>query len=324
MPRKKARYFYNTHTLKYEPLVISWKQRLKKWFGQGMMTITLTGIILLAAYYLIDSPKEKELKREISQLKFEYELLNQKSEDFEKVLKSLQDRDDNMFRVIFEAEPIPAPVREAGYGGANKYKDLEFYENADLMISAHRRLDRIGKQLYIQSKSYDEIARMIKNKSDMMASIPAIQPIANNDLKRIASGFGNRIHPFFKTPKMHWGLDFTAPPGTEIHCTGNGIVSKVAFEAGYGKYVIVDHGFGYETLYAHMKDTHVKKGQQLKRGDVLGTVGNTGLSMAPHLHYEVIRNGQKIDPINYFYNDLTAEEYEMVIELARTHNQSYD
>lgn len=324
MPSKKARYFYNTHTLKYEKVVVTWKQWLLKLMGHGAATITLTGIILLAAYYTIDSPKEKELKREIAQMQFQYELLNGKLDNFEKILGGLQERDDNIYRVIFEAEPIPGSVREAGFGGTNKYRDLEFYPNSDLMIATSRRLDKMSKQLYIQSKSYDEINRMIKSKTEMLASIPAIQPIANKDLLRIASGFGYRIHPIYKTSRMHAGMDFTAPMGTDIYCTGDGMVIDIDHGRGYGKNVVVDHGFGYHTIYAHMKEVIVHKGQKVKRGDILGTVGNSGLSTAPHLHYEVVKNNVKVDPINFFYNDLTPEEYERVIELATQHNQSFD
>lgn len=327
MPTKKAKYFYNAHTLKYEKIVITWRQRMLRWMGQSAAVITLTAGVLLFVYFtdFFDSPKEKQLKREISQLKLEYEMLNDKLGDFEKIIGGLQERDDNIYRVIFEAEPIPVSVREAGYGGSNKYKALEFYQNSDLMISTARRLDKMSKQLYIQSKSYDEINKMIKSKADMLASIPAIQPIANKDLQRIASGFGYRIHPIYKTTRMHTGMDFTAPVGTDIYCTGDGIVIEADNNMhGYGRNVVVDHGFGFKTIYAHMTKFNVRKGQKVKRGDVLGTVGSSGLSTAPHLHYEVVRNGTKVDPLNYFYNDLTPEEYQKVIELSTQHNQSFD
>lgn len=325
MPRKKAKYIYNTHTLKYERVVVTWRERLLRWFAQGAAVLSFTGVVVAAAFHFVDSPKEKQLKREIAVMKFQYELLNDKLGSFEKIMKGLQDRDDNIYRVIFEAEPIPASMRQAGTGGANKYKELELYDNADVIISTYKRLDKLSKQLYIQTKSYDDLNMMIKNKEDMLASFPAIQPIANKDLQRIASGFGYRIHPIYKTSKMHTGIDFTAPIGTEIYCTGDGKVADTDhLGPGYGRNVIVDHGFGYQTIYAHMKEIFVKKGQRVKRGDVLGTVGNSGLSTAPHLHYEVVKNGVKVDPVNYFYNDLTPEEYEQVIELASRHNQSFD
>ena len=324
MPRKKARYFYNTHTLEYEKIVLSWKQRVLKWFGKFASSLTLAAIFLIFAYYTFDSPKEQQLKREVQRMELEYALLNQKLDNIDKVLKGLQDRDDNIYRVIFEAEPIPESVRDAGFGGANKYRNLEFYENAVLMRSTAERLDKLSKQMYIQSKSYDDIKRMIKNKSEMLSSIPAIQPVKNQELHRIASGFGYRIHPIYKTTRLHTGIDFTAPIGTDIYCTGDGVVKALDYGSGYGHNVIVDHGFGYQTIYAHMSKILVKKGQKVKRGDILGEVGNSGLSTAPHLHYEVVRNGQKVDPINYFYSDLTPEEFTKVIELATRHNQSFD
>ncbi len=324
MPRKKAKYIYNTHTLKYEVMVLSWKQRLYRWFGRGAAVVTLTGIILTIAYYTFDSPKEKQLKRENAQMKLRYELMNSKLNEIEKILKSLQDRDNNIFRTIFEAEPISDNIRRAGFGGANRYQDLAYYESSELMISSQRRLDTLSKQMYVQSKSYDEIIQLVKRKSEMLASIPAIQPISKKKMVRIASGFGYRIHPFYKTVKMHTGIDFTAPTGTEIHCTGDGTVIDTDHGSGYGHNVIVDHGFGYRTIYAHMDEIKVKKGQKMKRGDVLGTVGNSGLSMAPHLHYEVVKNGIKVDPVSYFYNDLTPEEYDEMLELASQNNQSFD
>jgi murein DD-endopeptidase MepM/ murein hydrolase activator NlpD len=257
-------------------------------------------------------------------MEVEYSVLGQKLDHIEKVLKGLQDRDDNIYRVIFEAEPIPSSIREAGFGGANKYKALEFFENAILMKSTAERLDKLSKQMYIQSKSYDDINSMIKSKSEMLSSIPAIQPIKNKGLNQIASGFGYRIHPIYKTTRLHTGIDFTASIGTDIYCTGDGIVTDLDYGSGYGHNVIIDHGFGYKTIYAHMSKIHVKKGQRVKRGDVLGEVGNSGLSTAPHLHYEVLKSGQKVDPIHYFYSDLTPEEYTTVIELATRHNQSFD
>lgn len=322
---KKTKFFYNRHTLKYEKIEETFQKRLFRITGFLTTSIIFAGIMLVFAYLYLDSPKEKQLKREISKLNFEFELANQKLERFEKVLTGLQERDDNIYRVIFESEPIPGSVREAGIGGSNKYGDLKYYQNGDLMIATSTRLDKLSRQLYIQSKSYDEINRLIKNKEEMLASIPAIQPVSNKDLTRIASGFGYRIHPVYKTRKMHHGVDFTAPTGTEIYCTGNGRVIKTQkSKRGYGNHVIIDHGFGYQSIYAHMYDIRVAEGQKVKRGDVLGTVGNTGLSTAPHLHYELVKNGKKIDPINYFYNDLTPEEYEKIIELSARHNQSFD
>lgn len=321
----KAKYYFNTNSLKYEKVVIPWGKRILRALGFLATAIVFSVVIVAIAYAYLDSPKEKQLKREISQLTLQYEILQQRFDQVSEVMQDLQHRDDNIYRVIFEAEPIPSTVREAGYGGIDKYKALEGFDNEDLIIETTRKLDKLTKQMYIQSKSFDEIVELAENKSHMLASIPAIQPIANKDLTRIASGYGYRIHPIYKTTKMHEGIDFTAPVGTEIYATGNGTVKLVEYDSrGYGNHIIISHGFGYETLYGHMSKINIRPGQKVKRGDVIGVVGSTGTSTAPHLHYEVIKQGTKINPINFFYNDLTAEEYEKMIEISSQSNQSFD
>ena len=218
----------------------------------------------------------------------------------ELVLDDIQKRDDNIYRVIFEADPIPSSIRKAGYGGVNRYINLSGYTNSELMISATKKIDQINKQLYIQSKSFDHIIELAKNKQEMLACIPAIQPVANKDLRRMASGYGYRIHPIYKTRKMHHGMDFTAKTGTPIYATGNGTVEKVSnIRTGYGKHIIIDHGYGYKTLYAHNSKNLVTKGQKVNRGDVIAHVGSNGLSTSPHLHYEVHKDGKKINPVNF-------------------------
>jgi len=282
-------------------------------------------MIVFIAYTYVESPKEKQLKREVTTMKLQYSLMNQKMGQMNSILDGLQDRDDNIYREIFEADPIPNSVREGYYGGVNKFESLENYKNSDLMIASAIQLEKIRKELYIQSKSYDEIWTMLKNKEKMLAALPAIQPIANKDLKRMASGFNYRIDPYYKIRKFHWGMDFSSPRGTDIYVTGNGVVIKAKYARnGYGSHVIVDHGYGYQTLYAHMSKIKVSKGDKVLRGDVLGLVGSTGKSVAPHLHYEVIKDGRKINPVNFFYNDLTPTEYEQMLELANRHNQSLD
>ncbi|HMT28680.1 MAG TPA: M23 family metallopeptidase [Bacteroidia bacterium] len=321
----KAKYYFNTNSLKYEKVVISWGKRILRALGFLATAVVFSVVIVVIAYAYLDSPKEKQLKREINQLTLQYEILQQRFDQVGMVLQDLQHRDDNIYRVIFEAEPIPGSIREAGYGGIDKYKALEGTENADLIIETTRKLDKLTKQMYVQSKSFDEIVELAKDKSHMLASIPAIQPVANKDLTRIASGFGYRIHPIYKTTKFHEGLDFSAPVGTDIYATGNGIVKVVEIDSrGYGNHVIISHGFGYETLYGHMSQIKVRNGQKVKRGDIIGVVGSTGTSTAPHLHYEVIKQGTKINPINFFYNDLTAEEYEKMIVISSQSNQSFD
>ena len=276
-------------------------------------------------YQFFDSPKEKRLKLEIQNLTSQYEVINNDMQQVETVLDEIQERDDNIYRVIFEADPIPTSIRKQGFGGVNRYEKLLGLSNSELMINTSKKIDQLTKQLYLQSKSFDEVIDLAKNKSNMLASIPAIQPVANKDLKRMASGYGYRIHPIYKTRKMHYGMDFSAKTGTEIYATGDGIVSKIKrSKRGYGNYVKINHGFGYETLYAHMSKYIVKRGQKVKRGEVIGYVGNSGISTAPHLHYEVRKDNKKINPMNFYYNDLSPEEYEKMLEISLQSNQSLD
>jgi murein DD-endopeptidase MepM/ murein hydrolase activator NlpD len=285
-----------------------------------------TGLVMVIIFFqFFDSPKEKILNREIKQLSSQYEVVQDKLQQVELVLDDIQERDDNIYRVIFEADPIPKSIRKAGYGGVNRYQDLSGYNNAELIISTAKKIDQITKQLYIQSKSFDNIIELAKNKADMLASMPAIQPVSNKDLSRMASGYGYRIHPIYKTKKFHAGMDFSAKTGTPIYATGDGKISKVRkSRRGYGNHVIIDHGFGYKTLYAHMSRYIVKRGQKVNRGDVIGYVGSSGTSVAPHLHYEVHKDGKKINPINFYYNDLTPDQYEKILELSSKSNQSFD
>jgi murein DD-endopeptidase MepM/ murein hydrolase activator NlpD len=246
-------------------------------------------------------------------------------ENIERVLDDIQRTDDNLYRTIFGAEPIPATFRRGGEGGVNRYKSLEGYSNSQLVIETASRLNRIQRQLYLQSKSFDEIIQMAKNKEDMLRSIPAIMPISNRDLTRTASGFGLRMHPIYKIPMFHSGMDFTAPTGTEVYATGDGTVSVVqSLQRGFGKHIVIDHGYGYTSTYAHLNDFNVRRGQRVRRGDVIGFVGNTGTSVAPHLHYEIKLNGNHVDPVNYFFEDLTPDEYERMIEIASKTGQSFD
>ncbi len=322
----KVKYYYDPRTLSYRKIERTWKHRLRE-VGVFVASSAIMAVVLfLAIDFMVDSPKEKKLKRELDNMKLQYELVNSRIHQLDEVVAQLETRDDDIYRVIFEADPIPNEVRNAGFGGANRYKTLEGFQNSDLLIDTKKKLDVLTKKLYVQSKSYDEVIELAKKKEEMLASIPAIQPVSNKDLKRIASGFGYRIHPIYKTRRMHAGLDFSAPTGTPIFATGNGKVTKDknAGRRGYGKYVVIDHGYGYQTLYAHLSQVSVKTGQKVQRGDIIGYVGSTGSSTAPHLHYEVMKNGKKINPINFFYNDLTPDEYEEMIKLASQENQSFD
>jgi murein DD-endopeptidase MepM/ murein hydrolase activator NlpD len=321
----KVKYYYDTKTLSYKRIDFSRLKTLKRLF-YFLIGSAFTGLIMIITFFqFFDSPKEKRLNREIDILTSQYEITVDKLNQVELVLDDIQHRDDNIYRIIFEAEPISKSIRKAGYGGVNRYQNLKGYSNSELIIKTSEKIDQISKQLYIQSRSYDEIIELAKNKADMLAALPAIQPVSNKNLSRMASGYGPRIHPIYKTRKMHTGMDFSAKSGTPIYATGDGKVSKVRrSRRGYGNHVIIDHGYGYKTLYAHMKKYAVRKGQEVKRGEVIGYVGSTGTSVAPHLHYEVIKDGRKINPVNFYFNDLNAEEYEKMLEISSQNNQSFD
>lgn len=321
----KVKYYYDTKSLSYKKIERSKSQMfIRALFFITSSTLTAIGFVILF-FTLFDSPKEKELKREISNLLVQYELLEEQVIESFYIIDELQERDDNIYRVIFEAEPIDASIRKSGFGGVNRYKKYEGFEHSEIIIDLKKNIDKLSKAIYVQSKSFDDVIDMVHNKEDMLAHIPAIQPVANKNLKRMASGYGRRIHPIYKTKKMHWGMDFSAPTGTEVYATGNGKIEKVKrSRRGYGNNVMIDHGYGYKTFYAHLEKYTVKRGQKVKRGDIIGYVGNSGTSTAPHLHYEVVKNGRKVNPVNYYFNDLTSEEYDIMLELSSKENQSFD
>lgn len=320
----KTKYHYNSHTLKYEKVKTSIKTQLLRVVGFLTSSFACAIFLLYVGFTFIDSPKEKQLQREISQMTLQYDIMQKRLQQVDAALESMQHRDDHIYRVIFEADPIDPDVRKAGFGGVNRYQSLEHFDNSDLMVETAKKLDYISKALYVQSKSYDELTEMAKSKAEMMASIPAIQPIDSRRIRGGVSGFGRRIHPIYKIRKMHTGIDFTAPVGTPIYATGNGRVAAVGMDGGYGRRIIIDHGYSYTTLYGHMSRFAVKQGQQVRRGDLIGYVGNTGASTGPHLHYEVHKNGNPVNPVNFIYNDLTPAEYAAILEAASQENQSFD
>lgn len=324
----KKKYKFNPDTLNYECVGISKKEKFGKiaTFLSSSFAFAILLTVLFLSFY--ETPRSKILKRENKKLLTQYGLMLRDIERIEKVLGELQNRDDNIYRVIFEANPIPATIRKAGFGGVNKYTHLENLSNSELIISTARKLDIVAKEAYIQSKSYDEVLKLAMNKEEMMASIPAIMPVANKDLKRTASGWGYRIHPIYKVSKMHYGMDFTAPVGTPVYATGDGKVVELKgsqkSRTGFGLVVTIDHGFGYQTVYAHLKAFNVNMRQSIKRGDIIGFVGNTGGSTAPHLHYEVHKNGSPVNPQHYYFKDLTPEEYEKMVAISSNIGQSLD
>ncbi|RRO19692.1 M23 family metallopeptidase [Flavobacteriaceae bacterium 14752] len=324
---RKVKYYYDTETLSYRKI----ERKKGKTFGLTLLFIlgTLVASILLLIVYLnipgIETPKEKAYKRELDQMTFQYEMMNREMEQITGVVKELEERDNKIYRVYFEADPISEEQRKSGFGGVNRYKNLEGYSNSEVIIETKKRLDQLKKRVVVQSKSLDEIVEYALNKEEQLASIPAIQPVQNKDLKRMASGYGMRIDPIYKTRKMHTGMDFSAPKGTAVFATGNARVKSVKrSRRGYGNHIVLDHGFNYETLYGHLSEIKVYRGQTVKRGDIIGYVGNTGKSTAPHLHYEVLKNGRHVNPIYHYFNDLTPEQFEAMINNSALENQSLD
>ncbi len=322
---KKVKYFYNPANLRFEKHITPrwlWALRITGWIcTAGVFAL----IIVWIAYTYLDSPEERYLKNQIAEMELDYEYMNHKLDTMTFILDELQERDDNIYRVIFEAEPVSRNERIAGIGGSERFKRLNKLDNAALLQSTAMKLELIKRKMVVQSRSFDEIGELVKDKEKLLAHTPAIQPVSNKDLERIASGFGWRIHPIYKVAKFHEGLDFTAPKGTDVFATADGTVIQADNNSsGFGNVVVIDHGYGYKSRYAHLSAFKVRAGEKIKRGELIGLVGNSGLSTAPHLHYEVEKDGIKVDPINYFYNDLSPEEYLKLIELANKANQSYD
>ncbi len=321
----KVKYYYDPESLSYRKI----ERKKRNTFKFIVLFLVASGLfafvfVFIAGHYF-ESPKEKALKRELTNMELQFDLLNKKMQEAENVLANIEDRDNNIYRIYFEANPIPEEQRRAGFGGINRYKDLEGYDNSSLIIETSKRLDILQKQIVVQSKSLDEIAVLAEEKEKLLAAIPAIQPVNNKDLTRMASGYGMRIDPFTKVRKMHKGMDFTAPRGTPVYASGDGKVIRAdSRSSGYGKHIRISHGFGYVSLYAHLYKYNVRKNQKVKRGDLIGFVGSTGRSQAPHLHYEIRKDGVNINPVNFYYGSLTAEEFSKLLENASVENQSLD
>ncbi|WP_457616365.1 M23 family metallopeptidase [Lutibacter sp.] len=321
----KVKYYYDSNTLSYQKIEPKKGDLIKK-----VVSLIVTGLLLMILGFIVftpifESPKEKKLKRELEFVKLNEELHSKKLVQLEKRLEELQERDNNIYRLYFEVNPIPEEQRKAGFGGVNRYKALEGFDNSEMIIDVTKNMDILSKQMYIQSKSLDEIVKLAKDKEKLLAAIPAIQPVKKEDLTRMASGYGWRLDPFTKARKKHKGMDFTAPRGTPVYATGDGVVIRAdQRSSGYGKHIRIDHGFGYISLYAHLSKYNVRRGQRVKRGDLIGFVGNTGRSQGPHLHYEISKNGRKINPINFYYGDLSPEEFVAMQRAAQIEGQSLD
>lgn len=323
----KVKYYYDAENLAYRIL----KPKAGRNVGYIVLFLVAAALFGFLCFVVLlntpffETPKDRLQAREIENMKIRYEILNRKMDQVDEVLGNIEDRDNNLYRTYFNASAIPEEQRKAGFGGVNRYKDLEGYDNSELVVNTTKRLDVISKELVIQSKSLDEIAKLAKDKEKLLSAIPAIQPVKNEDLRQMASGFGYRSDPFTKIRKFHAGMDFSARTGTPIYATGDGVVVTADNKAsGYGNHIVIRHGFGYETLYGHMSKYKVKAGQKVKRGDVIGYVGSTGRSEAPHLHYEVHKNGEVVNPLNFYYGNISAKEFILISKLANQENQSLD
>ncbi len=321
----RIKYYYDTESCRYERIKVSVWDIILNSLGFLAVSLFLAVGIVWAYMAYFESPEEAALRKENEEMKYYYNLLGDQMEETDKMLTALQDRDDNIYRVIFGVEPVAAEIRTAGAGGSNRYKDLldKGLEREDLIVENYAKLDHLKRQMYIQTKSYDEIIELARNKENFLAALPAIQPVSNKQLKRLSSGFGYRIDPIHKVRRPHYGVDFSLPKGTPVYATGDGVIkyTRTSF-SGYGKQIEIDHGFGYTTKYAHLDMFNVKKGQRVKRGDLIGFSGNTGKSTAPHLHYEVKKDGKPINPVYYFSKDLTDEEFGEILRLASIENQA--
>ncbi len=324
---KKVKYYYDSENLAYRKI----KTKRSTKFGYAALFLVAAGIFGVLSFVILlntpffETPKDRLQAREIENLKLTYSLLNKKMDQIDEVLESVAERDNNIYRVYFNTSPIPDAQRKAGFGGVNRYNELEGFNNSELVINTSKRVDVISKELAIQSKSLDEILKLAKEKSALLEAIPAIQPVRNENLRAVASGFGYRSDPFTKVRKFHAGMDFSAKTGAPIFATGDGVVQRADNTAsGYGNHIVLRHGFGYETLYAHLSKYNVKRGQKVKRGDIIGFVGSTGRSEGPHLHYEVHKNGEVVNPLNFYYGNISAAEYKVIATLANQENQSLD
>ncbi len=323
----KTKYYYDSKTLSYRKIKVSKRVQLRNILAFLSVSAFFGIVVLLILLQspILNTPTELSQSREISNYKFQLDLMNKKLDQLNIVLSEIEQRDNNIYRVLFETDPIPSEVRKAGFGGVNRYENLEGFENSKLIIETTKKIEILTKQIVIQSKSLDEIERLASEKEKLLAAIPSIQPIKRSDLTRMASGYGYRTDPFNKTRKMHFGMDFTAPKGTPIYAASDGkIIRADSRSTGYGKHIRIDHGFGYVTLYAHLNDYNVRRGQKVKKGDVIGYVGSTGRSQAPHLHYEVWKDKKRVNPINFYLGNLTPEEFDDLLRLANEENQSLD
>ena len=322
---KKIKYFYNTHTLRYEKLVTPLRVKLLRVFAFIATALVTSAIISYFAFQFVGSPAEKILRARNERLADKYTELDDQLKTMQQQMSELEKRDNDVYRSIFEAKPIPDSARAEALAKQQEIAKVEGMEGMQLINSIYNSIQNLTARISVQKRSYQELSSLMNNKEKLLSATPAIQPVSNKDLDRIASGFGYRIDPIYKTIKMHAGLDFTAPQGTPIYATAEGVVTTAGNTAnGYGNHVVINHGYGYETLYGHMVRIKARRGERVKRGDLIGYVGSTGKSTGPHCHYEVHKNGQKLDPVYFFYNDLSPQQFDQILKRANAANQSFD
>lgn len=321
---RKVYYIYNPKTRTYDRIYPTMRQRALSYLRRLFVGMGLGAGSFILLLLIFGSPSEKSLRVENSRLQAQYQILSSRLDEAQEVMQRLQQRDDNLYRVMMQADPVVDGLRSASYRRTNRYEELRDLASAELVINTTQQMDQLARQIYIQSKSFDEVVELCKKHDEMLACIPAIQPVANKNLKQTASGYGTRIDPIYKTVKFHAGMDFSANVGTPVYATGNGKVVKAGWEGLYGNCINIDHGFGYVTKYAHLNKIKVKTGQKVVRGEVIGEVGSTGKSTGPHLHYEVHVKGQVVNPVNYYFMDLNADDYDRMVEIAANHGKVFD
>ena len=321
---RKVYYIYNPKTRSYDRIYPTVRQRAVSYLRRLFVGMGLGAGFFILLLVIFGSPSEKDLRVENSRLLAQYSILSSRLDEALTVMERIRQRDDNLYRVILQADPVSDALRNASYSKTNRYEELMELANAKLVVNTTQKMDLLTRQLYIQSKSFDEVVDLCKRHDEMLECIPAIQPVSNKNLKQTASGYGTRIDPIYKTVKFHSGMDFSANIGTPVYATGNGCVVKAGWEGLYGNCINIDHGFGYVTKYAHLSKIDVRAGQKVVRGEVIGKVGTTGKSTGPHLHYEVHVKGQVVNPVNYYFMDLSADDYDKMVQIAANHGKVFD
>ncbi len=321
---KKIKYHFNPDLLRFERI----QKNALDWL-KSFLLHTFTGISMGLVFFFIyltffETPDAKKYREENDKLQSQYKVVQLQAKHVQAVLTDLQQRDDNLYRAILQAEPIPKEVREGSFSGTNRYESLNDMENSELVKYTTQQVDQLSKMAYTQSKSYDVLINLVKNNELRLLCLPAIQPVLNKDMKTVASGYGRRFDPIYHVATFHYGMDFSAPPGTDVYATGEGQVILAGWKQGFGNCIIINHGYNYQTLYAHLSKIDVRSGQKVVRGAIIGQVGSTGKSTGPHLHYEVHYKGEPQNPSNYYYLDLSPKEYDQMVRISSNFGQTMD